>query len=509
MKSVNFNRVLLVLFTAAIFCSCSNSKKGTTNGKSTESCEVAKKPNIVYIICDDLGYGDVQYLNPQRGKILTPNIDKLATEGMTFTDAHSGSSVCTPTRYGVLTGRYAWRSHLQNGVLGGGAEFEPLIAENQVTVPKLLKEAGYNTAIIGKWHLGFKFIDDKGNDLELYEGKKATAAPIGSTVPNGPISRGFDSYLGFHHSASMETVIENDKVIDHMPTIKMLQLLADNASSYISKRANDEEPFFLYLALNSPHSPVVPSEKWQGKSGIGEYGDFVMETDDVVGQVMRAIEKSGIADNTLIFFTSDNGCSYPVAKGGKLESQYGHYPSAQYRGAKSDIWEGGHRVPFIVRWDGKIEANSVNRELICHTNLMATCAEIAGLEVPKNSGEDSFSILPLLKDETAKSKYEVVVHHSIKGKFSIRKGKWKLEFCPGSGGWSGPTDFGATKKGLPEIQLYNLEIDEAEENNVYEKNPKIVEELTAELQEIVNRGRSTDGEKLNNDVPVDPFKTGK
>lgn len=474
----------------------------------TSSILAQKSPNIVYIICDDLGYGDVQYLNPERGKIPTPNIDKLATQGMTFTDAHSGSSVCTPTRYGILTGRYAWRTHLQNGVLGGGKEFEPLIAKNRLTVPSMLKKEGYTTAIMGKWHLGFNFIDDTGKQLELYEGRKAAPAPIGSTIPDGPTTRGFDSYLGFHHSASMETVIENDKVIDHMPTIKMLQFLGDNASAYIAKKSKETAPFFLYLALNSPHSPVVPSENWQGKSGLGDYGDFVMETDDVVGQVLKALQENDLADNTLLFFTSDNGCSYPAAKGEQLEAQ-GHYPSAQFRGAKSDIWEGGHRVPFIARWPGKIEANSKNHELICLTNLMATCADIIDFKIPEYAGEDSFSILPLLKNKTKKSKHKTVVHHSIQGKFSIRKGKWKMELAPGSGGWSNPNDKRAREKGLPEIQLYNMDVDEEERNNVYEKYPKIVKRLTAKLQKVVDKGRSSKGELQSNDAPIDVFKSGE
>jgi len=451
----------------------------------------------------------VQCLNPERGKIPTPKIDKLASEAMVFTDAHSGSSVCTPTRYGILTGRYAWRSRLQNGVLGGGKEFEPLIAEKRLTVPAMLKKAGYNTAIMGKWHLGFKFINDEGEEYGLYEGKKATAAPIGAIVPDGPVTRGFDSYLGFHHSASMETVIENNKVIDHMPTIKMLQFLGDHACDYITEASTKKEPFFLYLALNSPHSPVVPSEKWQGKSGIGIYGDFVMETDDVVGRVIEALRKNGIADNTILFFTSDNGCSYPVAKGKKLEKDYGHYASANFRGSKSDIWEGGHRIPFMVHWPGKIAPNTKNEELICLTNLMATCAEITGIKIPKNAGEDSYSILPLLKNEDTKSAYASVVHHSIQGKFSIRKGKWKLELCPGSGGWSGPKDVAARKQGLPEIQLYNMELDEEEQNNVYDKFPEVVKELTAELQAVVDKGRSNKGKSLKNDVDVDIFKGDK
>jgi arylsulfatase A-like enzyme len=258
----------------------------------TAYASAQQKPNILYIICDDLGYGDVQVLNPERGKILTPKIDAFAKESMTFTDAHSASAVCTPSRYAILTGRYSWRSRLQHGVLASGDELEPLIAEDLMTVPKMLKKAGYKTAAIGKWHLGFKFIDDEGNPVQVYDGKKVVGPAIGSTVPNGPVSRGFDSYIGFHHSRVMQTVIEDDKVVDKMPPIKMLQFLGDHAEDYIAKASKTEEPFFMYLALNSPHSPVVPSETWQGKSGMGAYADFVMETDDVVGRVLDALEKS-------------------------------------------------------------------------------------------------------------------------------------------------------------------------------------------------------------------------
>lgn len=471
------------------------------------SASAQKKPNIVYIICDDLGYGDVQVLNPEKGKILTPKIDAFSKESMTFTDAHSASAVCTPSRYAILTGRYSWRSRLQQGVLAGGEELEPLIAADQMTVPKMLKDAGYKTAAIGKWHLGFKFVDDEGNPVEVYDGKKVIGPAIGSTVPNGPVSRGFDSYIGFHHSRVMKTVIKDDKVIDKMEPVKMLQFLGDQAEDYIVKESKNDTPFFMYLALNSPHSPVVPSKAWQGKSGMGDYADFVMETDDVVGRVLKALKANGIEDNTLVFFTSDNGCSYPVAKVGKLESEFGHYPSADFRGYKSDIWEGGHRIPFMVRWPEHIEANSINDKLICQTSLMATCAEIAGLNVDDNAGVDSYSILPMLKNKKAKTDYNLVVHHSINGKFSIRNKKWKLELTPGSGGWSNPTDNKARKENLPEIQLYNMKNDAEETTNVYEKHPRIVAKLTKKLNYIVENGRTTSGKSQENDVPVDLYKT--
>ncbi|PQV50202.1 arylsulfatase A-like enzyme [Jejuia pallidilutea] len=472
------------------------------------SCAYAQqKPNIVYIICDDLGYGDIQALNPEKGKILTPEVDALSKEGMTFTDAHSASAVCTPSRYAVLTGRYAWRSRLQQGVLSGGEELDPLITDDILTVPKMLKQVGYNTTAIGKWHLGFQFLDEHGNPAEVYDGKKVIGPAIGSTVPDGPITRGFDSYIGFHHSRVMKTVIKDDKVIDKMEPIKMLQFLGDHATEYIAKEAGDDAPFFMYLALNSPHSPVVPSEAWQGKSGMGAYADFVMETDYVVGRVLKALEENGVADNTIVFFTSDNGCSAPVSKAGQLEKEFGHYPSANFRGYKSDIWEGGHRIPFIVRWPGVVEANSENDKLICQTSLMATCAEITGVELPENAGVDSYSILPMLKNKNAKTDHKLVVHHSIHGKFSIRNKTWKLELTPGSGGWTNPTDKRARELNLPEIQLYNMEKDPEETTNVYDKYPRVVKKLTKELTEIVEKGRTTCGASQTNDVQVDIFKT--
>ncbi|MEI6865325.1 arylsulfatase [Flavicella sp.] len=495
-------KIIKIICVFLLLASCLTAKKQTKVDKKIE------QPNIVYIICDDLGYGDIQFLNPEKGKILTPKVDQLAKEAMSFTDAHTSSSVCTPSRYSILTGRYAWRTKLQKGVLSGGDELEPLIAKDRLTVPVLLKGVGYNTAAIGKWHLGFKFVDDHGKALQIYDDKKVIGPPIGATVPDGPITRGFDSYIGFHHSRVMKTIIENDKVIAKMAPVKMLQFLADHTERYIEKAANKKEPFFLYLALNSPHSPVVPSEKWQGKSGMGAYADFVMETDDVVGRVLSALKKNDIEDNTIVFFTSDNGCSYPASKAQKLEDKYGHFVSGDFRGAKSDIWEGGHRVPFIVKWPGKIEANSTSDQLICLSNLMATCADVVGVDIPQTAGEDSYSILPILKDKNAKSDHEFVIHHSIHGKFSVRNSEWKLEFTPGSGGWSRPNDKNARKKGLPKIQLYNMKKDKEETTNLYKSEPLVVKGLTAKLQEIVNNGRSTLGENQENDVEIDIFKEG-
>ncbi len=458
-----------------------------------------QKPNIVYILADDLGYGDVQCLNPERGKIKTPCLDKLASQGMTFTDAHSGSSVCTPTRYGLLTGRYCWRSRLQNGVLDGYVQ--PLIAADRLTVAGLLKQNGYHSAIIGKWHLGYTIegADKKGGGKAKGEG-----APIGAITKDGPLTRGFDEFFGFHHARMMKSVFENDRVTQMIEPVDMLPALVKRSTDHIAARAKAGQPFFLYLPLSSPHSPIVPSKEWQGKSGLGDYGDFVMETDWAVGEVLAALDKAGVADNTLVFFTSDNGCS-PVAKVDKLETQ-GHFPSAQFRGYKSDIWDGGHRVPFFVRWPGKVKPGSQSKQVICHTDLMATCSEILGERLPENAGEDSVSLFPVLLGKDSAPVHEAVVHHSISGCFSIRQGQWKLEFCPGSGGWGTPGDAAAKKQGLPEVQLYDVSSDIGESRNVMVEHPDVVERLTKLLEQTISNGRSTPGPKQANDALIEMRK---
>lgn len=467
-----------------------------------------EQPNIVYIICDDLGYGDVRFMNPERCRIPTPHIDRLADEGMHFTDAHSGSSVCTPTRYGLLTGRYAWRSRLQSGVVGENET--PLIAEDRATLPGYLRSRGYRTACLGKWHLGFTFTDADGKTLEVKsdksrEGYLTAGVPVGTRIPDGPVSRGFEHFWGFYRSATMSSVVEDDCVSEELPLIRMLGELGRRACEYIAARAEDGDPFFLYLPLNSPHSPIVPSEAWQGRNGIGDYGDFVMETDDVVGRVLAALKEKGLEENTLVIFTSDNGCSQPAAKADVLEQEFGHYPSAHLRGYKSDIWEGGHRVPFIARWPGRIQAGTRNDALICITDLFRTCADFMKDELPDQAAVDSESMLPLLLGDVDTGR-GAVIHHSIEGKFSIRRGRWKLELCAGSGGWTSPKDKEAAAEGLPAMQLYDMEGDVSETANVVATHPEVVADLLAELKRDLARGRSTPGAPQQNDVEIDLFK---
>jgi len=321
-----------------------------------------KKPtNIVLILCDDLGIGDVQCFNPDAGKIKTPCIDQLATQGMSFTDAHSGSSVCTPTRYGMLTGRYAWRTSLQTGVVSG---FDAcLIEEDRPTLGGFLQAQGYHTALVGKWHLNMKFLDPRNGKTEL-EGKPLKfTPPVGATSPDGPIARGFDEFYGIHHARSMKAIIEQDVVTKHDPEINFLPYCETKSIEYIKSRSKTDQPFFLYVPLGSPHTPILPTKEWQGKSKLNPYADFVMQTDHVIGNILACLDEENLSDNTLVIFGSDNGCSRQ-AKIGQL-AQMGHKVSAGFRGSKSDIWEGGHRIPFVVRWPGVVEPDSKSDQLIC------------------------------------------------------------------------------------------------------------------------------------------------
>lgn len=485
------------------------------------------KPNIIFILCDDLGYGDVHCFNPD-GKIATPNFDRLAKEGMTFTDAHSGSSVCTPTRYGVITGRYAWRSKLQSGVLGG---LSPrLIEPGRMTVASMLKAQGYATHCVGKWHLGMDWVrTGPTEELNIEKADQVNNVDYTKPITNGPTSVGFDTYFGI--SASLDMVpycfIKNDHVVANpTETMKLvmngaggrmsftregpgspgfrgedvLPTLTQEAKKIIETDAKKGGPFLLYMPLNSPHTPILPTEKWQGKSGISLYADFVMETDDAIGQIMRATEEAGIARDTLFIVTSDNGCS-PSADYPKLKAA-GHNPSYNMRGHKADIFDGGHRVPFIVRWPAKVKGGQTSAQIVCLTDFMATAADAAGVKLPENAAEDSFSILPALLGESGKPVRKSVIHHSINGSFALREGDWKLELCAGSGGWSDPRPGSPAERQLPDTQLYNLKTDIGEKDNLQSSEPEVVTKMTAELEQIVTSGRSTPGAAQPNTVPV-------
>ncbi|TMM58035.1 arylsulfatase [Maribacter algarum] len=479
-----------------------------------------KLPNIIYILADDLGYGDISSFNP-GGKINTPNIDKLAQEGMKFTDAHSPSAVCSPTRYGIITGRYSWRSELKNGVLTGKSK--ALIPKSRTTVASLLKGAGYQTAFIGKWHLGWDWAqkDSTNFGAEGWNPEDFDNLDFTKPITNTPNDLGFDYAYG--HSGSLDMApyvyVENGKStaeVDHItedtgdytwwrkgPTAA--DFVHDDVTpnffrksmNYIKEKSKGETPFFLYLALPSPHTPILPTEEWLGKSGLNPYADFMLMIDDYVGQLTKTLEEQGLDENTLLIFTSDNGCS-PEANFELLEEK-GHDPSGIFRGHKADIYEGGHRVPFLMKWPGKIRPNSVSNETICHTDLMATCADIVGVDLKETEGEDSFSLLPILdKGDSTGYKREATVHHSINGSFSIRKENYKLILCPGSGGWSYPRPGTDDLSVFPKFQLYDLKVDPSEENNLFEKYPDKTNELAVLMKVYIENGRSTPGTKQTN-----------
>lgn len=498
----------------------------------------AGKPNIVVILADDLGYGDLKCYNPERGKIPTPQIDRLATQSMRFTDGHSSSGVCSPSRYSLLTGRYHWRTRLQVGIVSVFGE--PLIAPDRMTIGTLAKQQGYRTAAIGKWHLGWDWPITKeqrallqspkkaGKDDEAKPEKGPTVATgnqvdfwrgfFAKPIAGGPTTRGFDSYFGTDvPNWPPFCFIENDRTIgipseflpasdiggnrasQQGPALKDWQLenilptLGERAEEFITDAAKRPEPFLLYLPLTAPHTPLSPVDAWKNKSGLNTYADFVMQTDATVGRVLDALEKSGAADNTLVIFTSDNGCAPYI--GAKELEEKGHYPSGPLRGYKADAWEGGHRIPFMVRWPGTVKPGSLCHQLVEQSDIFRTLADVLGIKLPDNAGEDSFSMLPLLQGEE-KPIRENAVSASSSGLPAVRLGDWKYIPGPGSGGWGTGGD-----QSQP-VQLYNLADDLGETKNLAAAMPEKVAEMKAMLEKVITEGRSTPGAAQKNDVEV-------
>lgn len=468
-------------------------------------------PNVIVVLADDLGIGDVSPTNANC-KIKTPVLQQMADEGLTFLDAHTPSSVCTPTRYGLLTGRYNWRSRLAKGVLSGTSEH--LIPADRPTLGHLMKAAGYQTAMIGKWHLGW--------DWHKEDGKINFTKP----VLNGPSINGFDQYYGHCGSLDMPPYVwvdtgnvtaqpvgeegvtkQQDRygwyrkgpIGSDFKIDEVLPHLFDKSISHIQTQAKADKPFFLYLALPAPHTPIVPVPPFKDASGMNPYADFVMQVDHHMGQLLSALKESGIDDNTLVIFTSDNGCSpegnFPVLK------EFGHDPSAGYRGHKADIYEGGHRVPFIARWPARMSGGRTTETLACLTDIYATLEEITGSERQSTGGEDSHSLLSTFVGKSGSERTDLI-SHSIGGSFAIRQGDWKLCLSAGSGGWSAPREPAARKQGLPGMQLYNLKTDPAESKNLVAQEPEKVDELLALLASQVEQGRCTPGEKIPNDRDV-------
>ncbi len=477
--------------------------------------ETAKKPNIVVILADDMGYGDLGCQNPDS-KISTPNLDRLATEGVRFTDAHAPASVCSPTRYGILTGRYCWRSRLQSSVLW---EWDPpLIEPDRLTLPALLKQHGYATACIGKWHLGWDwpFI---GGIPESKEAIACASLDWSKPVAGGPLAAGFDYYFGDDVPNFPPYVfIENDRALSIPSEMKpegmfgrpgpmqpgweleaVMPAITRKAAEWIDRADSvPGRPFFLYFPLTAPHTPIAPAAAFKGRSRAGDYGDYVVEVDWAVGQVLDALERNLRAENTLVVFTSDNG---PENSAYKRIQEYGHYSMDGLRGLKRDTWEGGHRVPFLARWPGRIVPGATSAETICLTDIMATMAALLGAQLHDDAAEDSYNVLPALLGETRDAPIrEATVHHSCSGRFAIRKGPWVLIDARTGDDNKEPGWFTQERRYQPHDQpgeLYDLSADLAERRNLYADHPEIVAELKNLLEKYKREGRSVPRSRRN------------
>ena len=457
--------------------------------------EKSTTPNIIFIMADDMGYGDPGCYNPQS-KTPTPNIDRLAGQGIRFTNAHSPGSVCVPTRYGLLTGRYPFRVDLKKH------RETSLIEPGRLTLGSLLQKHGYKTACVGKWHLGFE-------NLRNIDYSKP--------FRGGPVDRGFDYFFGMHASLDIQPYyyIENDRCVEP-PTDKIaanqskgvtpiqgafwregniapgfkhdevLPVFSDKAIGFIESQQAIEAPFFLYLALAAPHTPWLPTGKFKGQSKAGDYGDFVAQVDATIGRIMKTLDKTGLASNTLLFFTSDNG---PVWYEQDVK-RYDHKSTHFLKGMKGDVWEGGHRMPFIARWPGKIAPNSTSHENICFTDMLATFAALMGDKLPENAGEDSYNILPALVGQ----EYEKPLRGAIViENRAIIQGDWKLIFGSGKGGISGRYSKQQRDESEPKGQkgeLYNLKEDPSEQKNLYDERPERVRHLSELMEKYKRHGRS-------------------
>ena len=515
-QSIHITLVLLFTFSAAL-----------------SAADKAQRPNVLIIYADDLGYGDLGCYNPES-KIPTPNIDKLAKEGMRFTDAHSPATVCTPSRYSLLTGQLAFRAGASNVYVGVNRPCH--IKKDRLTLPGMLREKGYRTALFGKWHIGMTFFDKAGNRIadSNYKGLDAVRnTDFTRPIPDSPIHRGFDEFFGTTACPTTDllyTYVDGDRITEE-PTILMdeaekkrrnlpvnpytqdfreglstkafepenVDLVFLEKSQAFLKRHHEkspDKPFFLVLSTQAAHLPSIPAEAYRGKTDAGPHGDFIFELDDIVGKLMDTLEKLDYAKNTLVLFSSDNGPELPTVK--QMRKDYDHDGARPWRGFKRDDWEGGHRVPLIVRWPKRVEKGQVSDQLVNLTDIMATCAAIVDYDLPNNAAEDSCNILPALLGEK-KPIREYSLQQARGGK-SIRKGKWKYLDHKGSGGnnYDGKRTgrWGAKEFQLPEKapdapgQLYDLEKDPGETNNLYFENPELVKELTAKLDEFVRSGRS-------------------
>ena len=484
-----------------------------------------KYPNVVLILADDLGYGDVACYNPES-KIPTPNLDLLAKEGLRFSDAHSPSTVCTPTRYSVLTGRMAFRLNYKGVFTGVGGPC--LITPNRLTLPGMLRKKGYETAMFGKWHIGLTAFDKKGKPINRSGLDAVREIDYSRKLEGGPIDRGFDHFFG---TASCPTTdwlyayVDGDRIpvpptqiVDRGPLPKhpysrdnrpgmiapnfdleeVDQVFLKKSLEFLEmhKKQKPDKPFFLFHSMQAVHLPSFPGKDFKGKTDSGPHGDFIFEMDHVVGELTKALEAHGFADDTLVVFSSDNGPEVPTVI--NMRKTHKHDGARPWRGVKRDNWEGGHRVPMIARWPGKVKAGTISDQTVCLTDLMATCAEIVGTKLPDDAAEDSFDLLPVLLGKADKPIRNYTLHQTISLALAIRQGNWKYLDHKGSGGsnYSRDGEWGLKQYALPEKapqapgQLYNLKDDPGETNNLYFKKPEIRKKLKAMLEEYKKSGRS-------------------
>ncbi|MEX2566567.1 MAG: arylsulfatase [Cyclobacteriaceae bacterium] len=506
----------IALITMVIYGSCSTEREGN---------RLPKNPNIIVILADDMGYGDVSALNPES-RVRTPAIDRMVNEGISFSNAHASASVCTPSRYGFLTGRYAFRS--ENGAFGIGGFAGPVIESGRETLASLLKEAGYHTGIVGKWHLGLDW-KAKGNEegIQFDDQSGYSNVDYSQPVGSGPNDYGFD--YSFIHPASLDIppylflkdhhVIDPEMILttDVYPTRLENTTYAwdkkhsneeavywekgvwwrqgemsssfriedchdeilEEGLSFIDSRAEEhpEQPFFLYMPLTGPHTPWVPTDEFKGKTPIGLYGDFVLNIDDVVEQVQNALIKHGIRENTILVFSSDNGAYWPQEE---IEL-HDHDSNWGRRGQKGDIWEGGHRVPLIISWPEKIEKASVYTPLVSLIDFFATFMDLTGQKMSSGSGEDSFSFFHVLDGHPEKPVRTSMVHHSSGGMYSFSNENYKFIEGLGSGGFTAP-QFEEPKPDGPQGQLYRIDLDSTESQNLFLEHPDLANSMSQTLK---------------------------
>ena len=477
----------------------------------THICQASDRPNIVLLYADDLGYGDLSVQN-EESKIRTPHLDQLASEGIRFTDGHSSSGICTPSRYAMLTGRYHWRDF--HGIVGplGGTVFQP----DQLTLPKMLQDRGYDTACIGKWHLGWDWDSLRTSDTKSIQPQDFDWS---RSIPQGPLDQGFDHYFG-------DTVInfppyawiEDDRLVKAPDTLmdtsvwkpikeggwecrpgpmvtgwdpyQVLPTLADKGVSYLHSRKTEERPFFLYFAFPCPHAPIIPNDEFDGRSQAGPYGDFVVQTDDVIGRLMKALADAGLSENTLVIFTADNGPErYAYAR----DTKFNHWSSKPFRGLKRDIYEGGHHVPFMIRWPEIIRPKQTSHALISQVDLMATIASIVNYPLPEDAAHDSYDQLPVLKGEVPQVR-QTHVHNTRERGYALRSHEWLL--IDAKSGYVSKVDRAWVERyNYPSdddspIELYDLANDPGQRDNLALKHPQIVEELSQKLKQLQSQGHS-------------------